>query len=319
MASDLVTIQRAKMNSFLAALNTSNPQQLANIISAASLAVQAYTYQDWTQTAYSEYKNGGIYKRNQPLLLRKFPVIEVTRFAVNPIQVILVTNVGGSTTQRATVQTIGDAAGINTVSVQLNWVSSAVPGTVTFNTNAYPTIQAMVNAINGAGNGFSATVYQSSSSVNTTLVASADLRPTQGASSCINQGAGLRVWLEQVTNYPIGWCDGSDDGADGGGFFGSGYGYTLDPETGEVYGRFPRGDQMLRIDYTAGYAAIPQDIQEAVVQMCVWLYQSGRVNTAFKSAHLGAASYEMMTMPGFPPMVKTVLDQHRAIDRTIYR
>ena len=73
---------------------------------------------DFTLGSYSEYHSGGIYIR-EPLRLRQFPVVEITRVASNPRPALLVQNVDAITNQRATVET-------TTTGIRLLRVASAV-------------------------------------------------------------------------------------------------------------------------------------------------------------------------------------------------
>ena len=47
---------------------------------------------------------------------------------------------------------------------------------------------------------------------------------------------------------------------------------------------FPRGQLNLRIDYQAGFASVPQAVQEACVQLAQDLYQGGLVNNSVRKA-----------------------------------
>jgi hypothetical protein len=49
----------------------------------------------------------------------------------------------------------------------------------------------------------------------------------------------------------------------------------------------------IRVDYTAGFATVPQAIQEAAVQLVQDLYQASLVNSTLKKATLGASSVEL--------------------------
>jgi hypothetical protein len=313
--SDLIRPDRATQSATLAALAASSPAYLASLITAASDLIRRYCARDFAATTYSEYRDGGVYGRRAPLLTRQFPVTEILRIATCPIQAVLVSNSGGVTAQRATVETIADGTGINTASVKLAWVSSGVAGSAMISAATYPTLQSLVSQIAAVGgaNGFSASIYQSAANVQTGLIATADLRPLQGASNCIGAGAYLGVWTEQLSNY--GW--GEWDGAEG--YCPAASGYLLDPETGEIWGRFPRGPQAVRIDYVAGFATVPQPVQEACVQLVQWLFQQSQTNSAVKSAKLGNTSIENSEKRYLPPAVMQLLGPYIAHDRIINR
>jgi len=63
--------------------------------------------------------------------------------------------------------------------------------------------------------------------------------------------------------------------------------------TTTIYCHFPRGLQNILVSYTAGYATVPEDIQEACVQVItnMYSYTSSTKNPALKSESLGMYSY----------------------------
>src|SRR5882724_10381469 len=101
---DLITPSRAGQNPALAQLASTGPAYLASLISAASDAIRRTCGRDFTLGSYTEYHNGGIYVR-EPLRLRQFPVVEITRVAAGPMPALLVQNGDANTNQRATVET----------------------------------------------------------------------------------------------------------------------------------------------------------------------------------------------------------------------
>jgi len=64
----------------------------------------------------------------------------------------------------------------------------------------------------------------------------------------------------------------------------------------------PPGQLNIRIDYQAGYATVPQAVQEACVQLVQDLYQAGLVNNTLKKATLGASTVEMKDTSTSPQM-----------------
>jgi len=63
-------------------------------------------------------------------------------------------------------------------------------------------------------------------------------------------------------------------------------------ETGQVYYSFgfARGIRNYRFTYTAGYATIPTDLEQACLDICVYIYNV-RKNSGMKSESLGEYSY----------------------------
>ena len=275
--SDLITISRATQNAALSALNASNPTYLASLITAASDAIRRVCNRDFTQSSYTEYYSGGIYIR-EPLRLRQFPVLEITRVASNPRSALRVQNTDSVTNQRATVET-------TTSSLRLFRVAAATPVANDLPFSTYPTITSLASAVNALGAGWSATIVD-----NFANWPSADLKPLQGAATALFGGRDLELYTEDLQPF-LTWPPGDPFGDEAG--YQALTGWRLDDETGELFARFPRGQLNVRIDYTAGFATIPQPVQEACVQLVQDLYNAGLVNNTLKKATLGTGSFEL--------------------------
>ena len=303
---DLITSARATQNASLATLNSSNSTYLASLITAASDAIRRACSRDFSQTTYTEYYSGGIYIR-EPLRLRQFPVLEITRVAANPHPALLVQNLDNGTNQRATVET-------TSTSLRLFRMASATPVTTDLPFTTYPTLSSMAAAINGQGGGWSSQVIDQFANW-----PSADLKPLQGAAMALLGGRQLEIYTEDLQPF-LTWPPGDSWGDDAG--CQSFTGWRLDDETGELYGRFPRGQLNIRIDYTAGFTAIPQAVQEAAVQLVLDLYNAGLVNNTLKSAKLGAGSFELKTDTQtviFSGKVSLLLSPYVDYSRLIFR
>jgi len=300
---DLITPSRAAQNPALAQLASSGPAYLASLISAASEAVRRACGRDFTLGSYTEYHSGGIYVR-QPLRLRQFPVVEITRVASGPRPALLVQNVDANTNQRATVET-------TSTGLRLVRVASAVATTADLLFTNYPTLASLAAAVNAMANGWSATVR-----ANFANWPSADLKPLQGALSALNGSRDLEIYTESISSLsgvPF---------ADEFNFDSPGSGWRLDDETGELYAHFPRGQLNIRIDYRAGFATIPQPVQEATVQLVQDLYQAGLVNNTLKKATLGASTVELKDTTATSQMsskVQLLLAPYVDHARVIYR
>jgi hypothetical protein len=276
---DLITSARAIQNPSLATLNVNNPSYLASLITAASDAVRGACHRDFSQTSYTEYYSGGIYVR-EPLRLRQFPVVEITRVATDPRPALLVQNVDGGPNQRATVET-------TPTSLRVFRMASATPITNDLPFTTYPTLAQMAAAVNALGGGWASQVIDQFANW-----PSADLKPLQGAATALYGGRQLELYTEDLQPF-LSWPPGDPWGEEAG--YQSFCGWRLDDETGEVFGRFPRGQLNVRIDYTAGFASIPQAVQEACVQLALDLYNAGLVNSTLKKATLGNGSFEVQS------------------------
>jgi len=82
---------------------------------------------------------------------------------------------------------------------------------------------------------------------------------------------------------------------------------TFDPEADSDFTWFPVGVQNVKITYTGGYAAIPDQVQTAVILVAMNLYGAGAVtNPTLKSERLGEYSYTRADMATQDPFTKTV-------------
>lgn len=174
----------------------------------------------------------------QRLLLRHFPIISVERVAFAPSTVLSITNTSASN-QRATVKVT--AAGLS-----MTRVASGVSSTdtsVTWAGNA--TLSAVATAVNALGNGWSASVADASFASR----ASADLRAIQGALNAKDVNAELKMHVSELAEFTINAEQGSLQGSSWAG----GCGYW-------------------RVIYTAGYATVPADVQEACAQWVAALF-----------------------------------------------
>ena len=305
--TDLITPSRAAQNPSLAALAQSNPAYLDSLITAASDAIRRACGRDFSLGSYSEFQSGGIYIR-QPLRLGQFPVVEITRIAAHPLPALLVQNVDTVTNQRATVET-------TSVAVRVTTVASAVVSTVDLAFATYPTIAALAAGLDTLGHGWSATVWG-----NFGAWPSSDLRPLQGAATALLGGRSLEMYTEAIEPYAA-WPGAGPDAFWDDAYAG-GMGWRLDADTGEVFGRFPRGQLNLRVDYQAGFSVIPQAVQEACAQLAQDLYQAGLVNNTLKKATLGPSSVELKTSAAtatFSPKVRLLLAPYRDYAKTIFR
>jgi hypothetical protein len=272
---DLITTSRATQHTALNTLNSTNPAYLSSLITTASDLIRRTTHRDFTQTTYTEYHSGNIYIR-EPLRLRQFPVPQISRVAMTPRPALMIQNTDPATNQRATAET-------TPTSLRLTRIASAVTTTSDLPFTTYPTLFSIATAVNATGSGWKAAVLN-----NFTNWPATDLRPLQGAASALDPGVTLELYTEQCpafSNWPPG--DGDYDTP------GPSFGWRLDDETGELFARLPRGHLNVRIDYTAGFATLPQAVQEAAVQLVLDLYNAGLVNNTLKKATLGTGSFEL--------------------------
>lgn len=263
-AVDLVTLARAYQN--LPSLGgTGQDAALGVLITSASRAIARYCRRDFISQSYDELYNGSGDRR---LNLRQYPVQSVQAVRYRPVVVLRITNTQGSVNQQARVA-------VTSVGLTLTRVASGVKTTdtsVTFAGNV--TLSAVATAVNALGNGWSATVEGGY-----TLWPSADLWVSnasttdpdtnalagQGALNAV-QGvyAELRMHTFELSGYQVdarrGWLLRAIP-------------YT-DPELLHPEDLiWPVGIDNFRIQYTAGYATIPEDVQEACAELVASWYK----------------------------------------------
>lgn len=271
-AMDLITIARAKQN-LPSITDSSQDTNLQTLVTAVSKAIQRYCRRDFVQCVYDELYNGTGAGR---LFLRQYPVQSVQAVRHRPTTVLKITNTTGSTNQQARVS-------VTSTGLTLTRVASGVSSSdssVTFAGNV--TLNAVATAVNALGNGWSAQVVGDYA-----LWPSADLwclngnktdtelnaMAGQGALNAANNTyAELKMHTYELSGYQIdqrrGWVLRAIP-------------YT-DPELLHPEDLiWPEGVNNFRIQYTAGYGTIPEDVQEACTELVVSFFKSFDQNQLF--------------------------------------
>ena len=231
-------------------------------------------HRDFTLGRYSEYHSG--LPEQRILRLRQFPVIAISRLAT-AAPALLVTN-AGVTAQRATVATT--AGGLVLASI-----CSGTPAIAVLLYATYPTLVALATAISRLGGGWSASTLSGAFGPFAAWPA-ADLKPIQGALTAMAGGATLEIYEDFQGGA---WPGNSIDST----WANISAGWQLDDQTGELFGFWPRGRLNIRVDYTAGFASVPDAVQQACVQLAADLLGQSQLNGAVASARLGSAGYTL--------------------------
>ena len=233
---------------------------LATLVSAASRAVERYCRRQFWRAEYDELHHGG----GLPYLFVDCPpVLEVKAVCTGVTAACYVTNANPNA-QAATVDVQPDRLVLTLVS---NAVTTATPITWA----SCPTVGQLATAVNAAGNGWSATL-----SPRFAGWATADLRPEQSGLNARQQTAALTVYFDYLG------------------------GFRVNEETGEVYhpAGFAPGYRNYRIQYTGGYADIPDDLQHAVCELVQLAYASRNANPLMQSETLDRYSYSRAAETG---------------------
>lgn len=241
--SDLITLDRARQN--LPSSVNADEAQIATLITAVSQAVQRWCRRDFTATAYDELYHGN---GERLLILRQYPVISIESVRCDPAAVMTVTNTSTSNQQaRVSVTSTG---------LTLKRVASGVASTNALTFAANPTLTNLKGAVDAVGNGWSAVVLGSYGSW-----PSADLLALQGATNAVGFRAELAMHVTELSGFEIdarrGWVW-------------QGRATSTPVEDGLT---FTRGVNNFRVQYTAGYATVPDDVQEAAAEWVATLFK----------------------------------------------
>jgi hypothetical protein len=256
-AKDLITVARAKLA--IASITDANQDGvLQALVTSYSDAIEKWCKRRFLTWSYDELYNGNGERR---MLLRQYPVQSVQAVRYRPVTVLKVTNNTAANVQ-ARVSVL--STGLQLVSTQ-NGVKTTVTAGLTFAGN--PGLTALAAAINAVGNGWSAQVVGDSNnyggwpsadlyvpaSYGDTLEGAGTLQ-SQGALQCVaGSNAELKMHTYELAGYQ--W--------DARGWLLRAIPYT-DPELLHPEDLvFPVGINNFRVQYTAGYTAVPEAVQEA--------------------------------------------------------
>jgi hypothetical protein len=257
-AADLITLAYAHdaLRAGGVVLDAGQASQVPGLITAASKTIAREIDREFVSQTYDEILlplPSDAAAGERPLLrLTGAPVLSVASLRVDRRAVLTIRNTDATTNQRASVALTytGDpdkpwslvATGV-TLSRTASGVASAA--SVTFADN--PTVAALADAINALGNGWTA-----SAASGYTLHPSADLTGAYGARGAFG-GVHLDLFATDVEDY------------------------TLDHQGGTIelglscvgtWGYdWPRRYNEVRAVYTAGYATIPEPIQQACAEL----------------------------------------------------
>jgi hypothetical protein len=242
--SDLITNARARVAIPTANGTGSSADDTAinTLITACSKQIEKYCRRTFASTAYDELYSG---TGRRMLILHNFPIVSVQSVRFRPASVLKVRNTNVAV-QKARVS-------VTSSNVVLIEIASGVTTTTNRAIASYPTLGALAGQINSM-TGWEAQVPAGYENWPTT-----DLYPPiQGAQNAAGVFCDLRMHAEELTGFQI-------DPARG---------YLMrsivstDPDFVLPYDPiWPRGLLNFRVQYTAGYATIPEDVQEACAQM----------------------------------------------------
>lgn len=246
-AFDLITNARAREALPSAAAAGADDTAITSLVTACSHAIHRYCRRIFTSQEYDEFYSGD---GSNYLTLRHFPLISVAYVRRDPTVVLKVKNDRANTpiakvrVQKASLLLTRTTAG-----------STATDGTLAYAT--YPTMTTLADAVNAL------TSWDIDLTSTYAQWPSADLYcpdgitgsndpgvASQGDFNAASQWAGLKIHISSYDEFTTRTREGRlvHDASD-----------QWDLE----YPAWPEGTNNLRVYYTAGFATIPQDIQEA--------------------------------------------------------
>ena len=298
--SDLIDLDYARQN--IPTSQDSDEPAISTLITAASRAIIKYCRRDFNQTAYDELYNGTGDRR---LLLRQCPLLSIQSVRYRPVTVLKIqNNLANTPIARVTVATTGltlfwQTSGVATTNTTITWANNV-------------SVIAVQNAVNALGNGWSAvgTGYDQWPSAdiycpNWISSGTDALFPaSQGALTAAGQYAELKLHTYELAGYQIdqrrGWLLRAIP-------------YT-DPELLHPEDLiWPVGINNFRVQYTAGFATVPEDVQQACAELVTsWFIQRGRDLTLQSEAIHGSYTYTAQAAQGqLPDRIKAILSPYR--------
>lgn len=244
--ADLITRARALRN--LNGLSPSPAEEttLDGLIAAVSAAIENHCRRRFAVETFDECCDGA---GRRELLLRHYPVVSVERVLGAPEPALRVVNRSGSI-QRAWVRV--DGAGLVLTRVASG---ATVENALRFTDHA--TLGALASAVVGVGSGWSAELVRPEDAD----FAASDLIPSQGAFYAKDSPAELRLHRRPLADFDL--------DADRGILY---RGWRFE-EGGDVDGPvWSGGPRFWRVVYSAGFATVPEDVQEACASWVASLF-----------------------------------------------
>ena len=271
-AIGLITLARAKRA--FAVPPAAYDSTLQELILAASAAIERHCNRQFASATFDELYDG---PGGFTLLLNQFPIIDVLRIAACPDAVMTVMNSDDGTNSRASVR-------VTSTGVTLTRVAAGIESSSSVTFAAAATLTALAAAINALGSSWSAEV-----STEYAGWPSADLLP-MGPKPCLAAWVGLDAMTDELTQ------DGQD----------------LMMGLVACSEGFAAGRQNIRVKYTAGYATVPEDVQQACAMAVADAFHRLERDGNLNSERLGDYSFSAGEGRAFlTPDVRSILARYR--------
>lgn len=279
--ADLVTLARAQLG--IPAATSDDDAWLESLIDAASAAIETWCGRHFVAADYTEFFDG---RQDGVIVLNEYPIQYITRIMGQPQPVVKTySEVAGFGT------TVGTAA----VRVTSTGVVYRSPTTGTYVTATY--------------------LYSANSLLLSTLKIAIESDALYSWAFEIDSGYEFWPSANLAIQGPVPLGDRSKkaslklfvedlEPAD------------ADYAAGMVFLNAPPVRNAGRIEYRAGYDTVPEDVQEACVQLVKMMFESGQVSSIMHRERLGDYSYQLKELAGsmvysLPPSVFALLSPYR--------
>lgn len=304
-------ISQPWLTSCLAGLNLSAATQslYPQLTAAASRAIRRYCNRAFNRQVYDELYT---LDPGNVLLLKQVPVNAVERLCTNPTTVLAITNTNASLNQRATAAllTTGNVdIGLTVTGVTLTRYASGAKQVDSVAFTANMTISALATAIAAVGGGWSATPISGYE-----LWPAADLRQVQGALPALSpSSAELQIHVDDVA-FNLDELTGEifldQTAADP--FSSIRFGPYLGTDFGDLdlYG----GPLGIRCVYDAGYDTVPEEVQQATVEVVKAMIERLTTDTTLVSESIGVRNVTALAtsaMEEIPTPARAALSRYK--------
>lgn len=239
-----------------------NDDKLAILIDAASDRIETYCCRKFASRSYTEFHSGAGEKE---LRLDQAPLSGVTRVSVGFVDAIKFT---GTTTSAYEAYVSASSTAL-TLTIKV----ASGDSTDSLDYSDYATLTSLTAAAT-ALTGWTATLQHTEGNW-----ASADIVPTGGLHCLSPDTAIVKVFEEAYSSYDVDWDAG-----------------TLI----HIGGGWPSGNRNIYVSYTAGYSTIPDDVEQAAMELVKDCWDRSQRDGTLQSEKVGSYAWAVSAMQSTP-------------------
>jgi len=275
----------ANLKQWLGITTSTDDAVLERAIDRATSRVESYLERNIRQRSYTEWRSGeGV----STIRLYQWPVSQVTNVWSGNIALMVIGSTSGYLRSSISVNQETGSPALVATTTDINGANNSQ----TFDFATYPTTEDV--ALNLAGMpGFTVSLTKN--------VRSVQMRPRAGADAT----------LANITLY------GADTPSE----------FTYDYERGRLTidrswfaywplqkGIMPNVAKSILVEYTAGYATVPDDVEQAAIEVASMLYRDRRRDGNLQSESLGDYSYSRASVSEMNAKLDALLDRWKDIN-----